>query len=103
MTDSIVADQLGSAYVITYAIEWLKRANWFPWLAQHTCAANRTISVIFALLVSVGFTFKAEGTMQTGGTITIGYPSMGVLISAALHFALQLGFHETLYQKVVRV
>lgn len=97
-----LAHQIGFAFIIAHGIEWLKRLKWFPWITENSATLNRWLSMMAAAATSAGITFSADGTWAAGGVITIHVPPASVLTEAIARFALQAGFQETIYAKVIQ-
>lgn len=97
-----LAHQIGFAFIIAHGMEWLKRLKWFPWLNENSATLNRWVSMLAAAATSAGLTFAADGTWAAGGIITIHVPPASVLMEAAARFALQAGFQEAIYTKVIQ-
>ena len=97
-TQISLTHQLPVALVWVYILDYLKKAAWFPWLTQHTEALNRVASVAFALASAVGIKFAVSGSMTAGGSLSIAFPPVAILLDTAMHagsgFALQEILHK---------
>lgn len=88
--------QAALAASFTFFMEWLKKTPLFPLIGSHTPGLNRIFSVVVALLVTAGFTWNFDGSLLSGGQITIGVPDMQTWMSAGTTFVIQMtGQHGT--------
>lgn len=101
MDDSLLGHQIAIAALISGAIELLKRSP-FPWFSQHSDQLNRSASLLAAALTAVGLTAQLKGSLETGGMITIMFPSLNAMIEAALHFASQAMMQEAIYRMALK-
>ena len=101
MTDTL-SYQAGLAMAAVYLIQWLKGANWFPWLTRHTDLANKVVSFVLALFTAAGIEWHTTGTAMTGGSITITYPALSVVFTGVIRFITQIGLQEGFYRNAVK-
>lgn len=97
-----LAHQIGFSFITAYALEWLKRSKWFPWITVDSTTLNRYIGMLSAAATSIGLTFAADGTWAAGGVITIHVPPASVLLEALARFAGQAGLQHAIYEKLIR-
>lgn len=100
-TDPLI-QQVAIAAFASKLIELLKNTRYFPFLAQHTVTANRTLSVIVSLAASAGIVVGWNGSLEQGGVLTIAVPSGAALFDFACHAVFQFCAQETVYQGIVR-
>lgn len=75
---NLVIAQITTSAVIAYGIEWLKKAKWMPWVAQHTTLLNRALSIILSGAAALGI--HTEFSSETH-TLTI----TGLCLMCVLH------------------
>lgn len=91
--------QSGFAVISVFALDYLKRAPWFPWLSANSETINRVVSLAVALFTTVGLkVLSSQGNIHTGGVITIAYPSIAVIIDTLMHASTQYGGQELLHK-----
>lgn len=100
MVQNTVVHQIGLAGILVYLLQGLKRANWFPWIGQHTDTLNRVLSLIAAGIAAVGVEIATTGSLTTGGTLTITYPSWQVMTETGLRFVCQYVLQQAFYKQV---
>jgi prenyltransferase beta subunit len=98
VTDTEFSYQAGLAASAVYLIQWLKGANWFPWLSEHTELANRVVASVLAVMSALGIQWTVEGNMNTGGTLTVTLPAISAIINAAIHIVTQLALQQSFYK-----
>ena len=99
MTDIDLSYQSGSAVLTVLALDFLKRAKWFPWMTCDTETVNRIVGVAVAIGATIGVSVVShEGNWHTGGQITIAFPSLVNGVHGVLQVATQYGFQETLHK-----
>lgn len=98
---AIFGHQTAVAFAAVWLIELLKR-SWVPWFSAHSDQLNRFASVLLAMVSAIGLTWCLHGTLATGGTITITFPSGMEMIEAALHFLYQIGIQQGFYNVAVK-
>ena len=91
--DISLGHQSGIAVATVFAIDYLKKANWFPWINNNTETLNRVISVLVALFTASGLKVLS-GNAASGWTISI--PAMPVLLDTLVHASAQFGGQEIL-------
>ena len=87
--------QSGAAVVTVLLMDYLKQAKWFPWMSCNTEKLNRVVSVAMAVGTTLGFSVVShEGTIFTGGQVTISYPALRTLVETTIHILTQFGLQE---------
>jgi len=92
--DSLLGTQAGIAVLATWAINRLKRSKYFPWLSEHSDAANKWVGITIAALASAGLTMT--GDASTGWQITV--PPLDQLASAVIKMAAGIGLQQGAYR-----
>lgn len=88
---------LTTGAVAVYFIQWLKGQGWCPWLADHTGAANRIVSLGAAVIAVMGISFSYDPSV--GGDIHI--PALSVLLNGAWEVVKQFTTQQILWDGVV--
>lgn len=103
MEDSLT-HHIALGFATSYLLEWLKRAQWFPWVNQHSDLLNRLISVAAAFFSSVGIQAVMTGNLsfETGATITLTLPSLSVITDTLVHTLGQLAIQQATYQGLIQ-
>lgn len=95
MNDINLSHQMGLAAFAVFLIDWLKKSSWFPWMNQHTETLNRIVSWSIALAGTIGLSVVSHtGDWQSGGQITIAFPSLISGLSGLFHVFTQIGCQE---------
>ncbi len=92
--DSLLGTQAGIAVLATWAINRLKRSKYFPWLSEHSDAANKWVGITIAALASAGLTMS--GDASTGWQITV--PPLDQLAGAVIKMAAGIGLQQGAYR-----
>ncbi len=92
--DSLLGTQAGVAVLTTWVINRLKRSRYFPWLDEHSDAANKWIGISIAAFVSAGLTMT--GDASTGWQITV--PPLDQLASAVIKMSAGIGLQQGAYR-----
>lgn len=103
-TQDVLVQHIAYGFMSTYALEWLKKASWFPFLKCDTTNLNRTFSAVAAFLSSVGIVTAMNGHLswQAGATITLTIPPLSVVWGTLVHTVGQYGIQEATYKGLVR-
>ena len=59
MTDNLQAELVFS-YICTFALQWLKRQSWFPWVTAEEKNWNRLAAGLLAFIGSAGIVLTAQ-------------------------------------------
>jgi hypothetical protein len=95
---SLVATQVTVSALIVYALEYLKKAKWFPWLTMDTKSLNRLVGALLAALAAVGI--HAEFNAQAGTLLVTGLTAWG-LMHAFFDLARSWVFQQVIYDAVL--
>lgn len=104
-TQDVLIQHIAYGFTGTYALEWLKRSPLFPMLSRDTGRLNRAVSMLVALLSSVGIVTAMNGhlTWDAGATLTLTIPPLSVLWGTVVHtvgqYAIQQGVYEGMVKK----
>lgn len=93
-----ITAHLTTGAMIVYGIQFLKTQGWCPWVAEHTVAVNRVLSVGGAVIAVMGITFSYDPAV--GGTIQI--PALATLLTGAWEVLKQYTTQQILYDGVVQ-
>ncbi len=99
---TMLEHQLAIGMTTSYAIQVLKRLSFVPWVREDTFKINRIVSVAVAFFTSLGLRFAFEGSISSGGVITIAVPSISAITDTVVHVILQYGIQETVYTKMIK-
>ena len=98
-----VTHQAGLMVATVYLIQFLKRAQWFPWINANSERLTQWVSTLAAL----GSAIFIQGTLTMTGSASDGWhfsgtiPSVHVLFDAFVRFAGQKAGQEFLFRNVV--
>jgi hypothetical protein len=93
---STLSSQATVAVVVSFAIQWLKKSPWFPWLTVETQKLNRWVAVVVA--AATGFGIYAT---WTNGALTITGLTPANLWHAATHVVEQWTFQHAAYRTLI--
>jgi hypothetical protein len=90
-----LSTQATIAVFVSFAIQWLKKSSWFPFLTVETEKFNRWVSVIVAALSGFGiYATWASGTLSVTGVTAANV--LHALTHGVQQFALQHAAYRTL-------
>lgn len=92
------ASQASLAVVVSFAMQWLKKSPWFPWISVKTENLNRGISMAIAFLSGFGIFFTWD---HAASALTISGLTAAHLYHAAARGVEQWIFQQTAYRTVV--
>jgi hypothetical protein len=87
------------AGLVTYVVEFIKRASWFPWMTAQTKTVNRWVSFVLAGALAIGITVdwnSAQGVLVIGG---LTWANIG---HGLFEWAKQWMMQQAWYDKVVQ-
>lgn len=96
MSDAM--SHLTAGAVVVYALQWLKAANWFPWITNNSKVLNRVLSAIAAALIAFGI--SATGDSSSGWTIHV--PPLMVLLLGVWEWVKQFVAQQLIFDGVVQ-
>lgn len=82
MTDALLTDQMTTAAIIIYVLQWLKKSKVVPWITADTKGLNRFLAALGAAAGTAGITFQLD---TVSGTLMI----TGLLLPNLLTFTWQ--------------
>jgi hypothetical protein len=94
-------EQTVIAALASKVIQMLKMSDRFPWVSQHTKAANRALSMLIAVATSAGFAVAWSGSIEAGGVLTIGVPSLQGIVEFAYHAGYSFIAQEASYRGLI--
>ena len=94
---SILGQQIPVALVLVYFQNFLKRQKWFPLITYQSTKMNHAFAIIASGVATFGFHFAHTGSITTGGTFTIAFPSLAVLLASLWHWLTQYILAKTGY------
>lgn len=98
MVPDQIMTQAAIAAGFTVALEHIKRAPWAAWIGEHAPMVSRTLSAVFAALVSAGFLFSWSGDPQAGWTGQVFVPPLAAFADFFQTFMLQWGGQKLAYK-----
>lgn len=101
MPDEILSQFTASA-MTAYAIEWLKRSQYFPFITAETKTVNRVLSAIGAALTAFGIHTAIEGSSGAGWHVTIAIPSTVLLLHAVWDWAKAFVLNQAVFDGVIQ-
>jgi len=90
---------VGTAYVTSLILDWLKRQPWFPFMQVDTATLNRVFSILVALAVSMGLHYTFDPTTRV---LAITIPTFVEALNGLVHAATQFGFQDLSYRLAIR-
>lgn len=99
MPDSYLVTVLGSAAFVSFVIEGLKKASWFPFLNLNTSTLNSWVSILVAILSSIGITYAWNPDTRD---LTFHVPTVLALLTAGWHACVQWAFQKGAYHAFVQ-
>lgn len=90
---------VGTAYVTSLILDWLKHQPWFPFMQIDTAKLNRAFSILVAFAVSMGLHYTFDPTTRV---LAITIPTLAEALSGAIHAATQFGFQDLSYRLAIK-
>lgn len=97
--DNVVTAQLTSSAVIAYAIEWVKKSKYFPWINTQSKNLNRLLMVAASGLAAIGIHTQFD---SASGTLIITGLTTATLLHGAWELVRSSIFTQMLYDGVVQ-
>lgn len=97
-----LVSQLTSAATVVYLLQWLKRTKWVPWVNMHSSTLNHWLSIVGALITSVGIHLTFTGTAADGWQGTFMVPSLLAMWHGLTHLVQSYVAQKVLYTAVVK-
>jgi hypothetical protein len=99
MVPSVLSSQLTYAFIVTWGLQHLKNASWFPWLNEEKVQLARFLSIILAFAGTIGIHVAWTGS---AGTLTITGLAWATVGPALWHCVQQFVMQEMSYHAVVK-
>jgi hypothetical protein len=96
--DSLIVNQISSAAVVVFLLEFLKKQPWFTWLTEEsTKKVKMAFSVVFGALAvaGIGYSFNADA-----GALTITGLTFTGIVTALWEVAKQFVWQKAIYKLV---
>ena len=90
---------VGTGLLLSFVLESLKNASWFPWLNLKSSTLNRWVSVLMAFLATVGINYMWDEATRN---LTIHIPTLGGFLLLLWQFGVQWAFQKAGYRAVVK-
>jgi hypothetical protein len=94
MQDLIVS-QVTLSTVVVVVMEWLKKAQWFPWLSAQSDKVNKVLGALLAAVTAVGIHYTYDASTAT---LTFTGISLAALGHALWHWLQSYAVQETIYK-----
>lgn len=66
------SSQLATGALLAYALQWVKRSRFVPWVSDHTKGINRALTGLTSFIATIGIHYTFD-------------PTAGVLVIGGLH------------------
>lgn len=91
--------QFTSAAIVTYLMQLVKNASWFPLVQRGRALLNRIVSIVAAAAVAIGISWSWTKDPQTGlHTFVIANIGLWTFFHGFWHWLNQFALQETVYQ-----
>ena len=91
--------QLTLGVIVGYVIEVMKGSDWFPWMHTYTDRVNRLVSLVLAVVASLGIQYTYDATT---GTLVLSGLTLSSLVPVAWEAVKQFVANEVAYKVVVK-
>ena len=98
-----LGNQAGTAIMVAYVLEWVKRSGWFPFLSATSSERLKVMAgalAAFATTVGIHYAFDVDLTGHSVFTLTI--PTGAELFHSASDFGKQWAFQQFAYKTGVK-
>jgi hypothetical protein len=94
--------QIFAGWLVAKLIELVKTSARPGWMNQGTDKLNRRISVIMSVLTGAGFTFDWQGTLISGGVLSIAVPELHKIVEFFIHSGFGYVVQESVYRTTIK-
>jgi hypothetical protein len=92
--------QAAVAVIAAHVMQWLKKLPYMDWLGNPLVA--RFMAGIAVVIGALGVHIQLSGTLESGGSFTLAWPMLSVMIDGAEHLVIQWVIQERYYQKFLK-
>lgn len=96
MDSSFLGEQLPTAIIVTYLIEWLKTKPWFPFAKIDGVKINRACAVVMAIITGIGLHIAFDPAIGNG-TLTITGLNWSSIVHSAWAAIQQYALQHVIY------
>jgi hypothetical protein len=93
--NDLVISQVTLSTVVVVVMEWLKKAQWFPWISAQSDKVNKALGAFLAAVTAVGIHYTYDASTAT---LTFTGISFGALGHAFWHWLQSYAVQETVYK-----
>jgi len=95
----LVISQVTLSAVAVVVMQWLKNAQWFPWLTAESSKLQNAFAAFSAALVAVGIHYSYDATAGTLTIVGISWASLG---HGLWHWLQSYAFQEVIYKGAIK-
>ena len=90
---------LGTAALIAFLLENLKKAAWFPWLTVQSSTLNSVVAAVAAFASTIGLNYMWDDTTRA---LTVVVPTLGGFLLLLWQFGIQWALQKFIYKTGVK-
>ena len=90
----------GTAALVAFVLENLKKASWFPWLTVQSSTLNAVVAVVAAFGTAIGLNYMWDETTRM---LTVHVPTLGGFLLLLWQFGVQWAIQKFIYRTGVKV
>jgi hypothetical protein len=94
-----LASQVTASGIVVWVLQSLKKANWFPWITEHSDTVTRIWAVVLAAATSAGISYTYD---PSAGMLTISGATLAGVLSFLWKVVSALVFQELIYRGAVK-
>lgn len=99
MDSGLISSQLAFGYISSFALQWLKKQKWFPWVNMDSSQVNRFAAALTAFVVSAGVSWHFD---SSAGTLVIAGLTLSNVWSAFIAWVQQFAFQQGAYKMLIK-
>ena len=94
-----VLSQVVVAWLVTQAVQWLKRASGLPWISAKTDTLNKIVGIVLAFFASLGIMFQFD---PQAGTLLVTGLTASTILAGIWTWVQQVVLQQIIYHGAVK-
>lgn len=94
-----LAAMFGTGALISFLLENLKRASWFPWLSYESSKVNSAAAFVLAFFSTIGLQYMWDDTTRV---LSVTVPTLSGFLTLLWQFGVQWAIQKFVYRTGVK-